>query len=166
MTDSSFVVLEARVQEELDNIHLLRQSLEERGYLTGAPELPLRLDDEWEARGVGSTLHDLYSAMEKIFRVIARDLDQNMPTCAEWHRELLEQMGLSLPGIRPEVVSKGLRDSLSDFLAFRHIFRNIYGFHLSAEKLDSLLKKVPNVCEGFEKEIVDFLETMRRCLEE
>lgn len=49
MTDSSFIVLEARIQEELNNIHELRQSLEVRGFLTSDPELVSRLSDEWEA---------------------------------------------------------------------------------------------------------------------
>lgn len=165
MTDSSFIVLEARIQEELDNIHELRQSLEVRGFLTGDPELVSRLSDEWEARGVGSTLHDLYSAVEKVFRIIARDVDQNVPSSAEWHRELLNQMSLSLPGIRPAVITKNLHNSLGEFLSFRHVFRNIYGFNLSPEKLASLLGRVPRVCQSFEEEITDFLEVMRKCLE-
>ena len=49
VTDSSLIVLEARIQEELNNIHELRQSLEVRGFLTSDPELVSRLSDEWEA---------------------------------------------------------------------------------------------------------------------
>jgi hypothetical protein len=50
-------------------------------------------------------LHDFCTGPERIFSHIATDVDQNVPTGPDWHRELPRQMTIELPGIRPSVLS-------------------------------------------------------------
>ncbi|MBI2265735.1 MAG: hypothetical protein HYU64_11260, partial [Armatimonadetes bacterium] len=86
-----------------------------------------------EVRAAGSILHDFYSGIEKIFRRISSNLDGDMPSGEDWHLELLERMSLAVEGLRPSVISEGAKSKLSEFLRFRHLFRNIYGFELKWE---------------------------------
>jgi hypothetical protein len=43
-----------------------------------------------------------------------------------WHRDLLEQMGQEISGVRPAVLSTESVERVDEFLAFRHRVRNLY----------------------------------------
>jgi len=49
----------------------------------------------------------------------------------------------------------------SEFLAFRHIVRNIYGFELDTERVGRLLDKYPAAWRSFESDARRFLDWMR-----
>ena len=59
--------------------------------------------------------------------------------------------------VRPAVISTALAEELGEFLRFRHVFRNVYGFVLQADRLGSLQKKMPGVLEWFVTEMRVFL---------
>lgn len=48
--------------------------------------------------------------------------------------------------------------------AFRHIFRNIYGFNLSPEKIKELLSRLPEVSGVFKREFNSFVDKMRKLI--
>jgi hypothetical protein len=73
--------------------------------------------------------------LERIFEVIARQLDPVFPSDERWHRNLLKQMAKESPEARPAVLSAETVALLDDFLAFRHRIRSIYAFNLNAERL-------------------------------
>ena len=94
-------------------------------------------------RALASILHDFYSGAEKIFRKIAEDLNGGLPAGEDWHRQLLHAMALTIPELRPAVISVETEAALLEFLRFRHIFRNVYGFALKPEKLAELRGRLP-----------------------
>src|SRR5438067_385442 len=67
-------------------------------------------------------LNSFYTEIEKILKLIARAWDEQVPSSDAWHKELLNQMVVATSA-RPAVISSGLVDVLSEFLAFRHLFR-------------------------------------------
>jgi hypothetical protein len=83
---------------------------------------------------VAVNLHAYYTAMETLLERVARLLDQEVPAGANWHRELLLQMGLELPGLRPRVLEPELVADLDELRKFRHFFRNAYVLELDAER--------------------------------
>lgn len=109
-------------------------------------------------RAKGSILHDFYNACERIFETIAREINGGVPLSGQWHKKLLYQMTLPIEGIRPAVISAKLAARLDEFLAFRHLFRNIYGFELAGERLAQLADKFPETVELFKKEIAGFIK--------
>lgn len=165
MIPVEFLIMEGRIKEELGNLARLYDSLERRLPLQDARQRRLKLQDEWVTRAVGSILHDFYSAIEKSFRVIARDLDGEVPGGPEWHRDLLAQVAIAIPGVRPPVISTELAGSLGELLGFRHVFRNVYGFHLAAEKVDLFLENLPQIYRDYQQEINAFLEAMHNIWE-
>jgi HepT-like protein len=50
-------------------------------------------------------LHGFYAGVERLCEAIAQQLDRSLPKGETWHRDLLEQMTLNLPGLRPPVMS-------------------------------------------------------------
>lgn len=74
-------------------------------------------------------------------------------------------MTISIEGIRPRVISDELAADLDEFLAFRHLFRNIYGFELKGGRIDYLAEKFEDVAAKFGKEIRNFLDLLGSELE-
>ena len=93
--------------------------------------------DSVSLRARGSMLHDFYTGFERIFVRISEELG-GVPRGEQWHRELLRDVSLDVPGVRPAVISRALRGSLSEYLRFRHLFRNVYGFVLDADRMRPL----------------------------
>ena len=75
-----------------------------------------------ETAAACAMLHSFYTEIEKILKLIAREWDKRMPSSDAWHKELLNQMAAATD-TRPAVITSGLVEILSEFLAFRHLFR-------------------------------------------
>ena len=116
-------------------------------------------------RAKGSILHDFYNCCERIFKKIAIELNSGYRESEKWHKSLLYKMTISIEGIRPRVISDELAADLDEFLAFRHLFRNIYGFELKGGRIDYLAEKFEDVAAKFGKEIRDFLDLLGSELE-
>lgn len=94
-------------------------------------------------RAKASIFHDFYTAVERIMQKIAEELNGGVPRSEQWHKELLFDMTLDLEGVRPPVFSKDVFDDLNNFLRFRHLFRNNYGYDLKAERIKELENAFP-----------------------
>ena len=82
------------------------------------PELEIvirRIEDGWQ-RSIGSAddyyldsvalnLHGFYSGLERIFEIIATNIDAKKPNGENWHQQLLDQMAEEIPSVRPAVIS-------------------------------------------------------------
>jgi hypothetical protein len=111
-------------------------------------------------RAGGSILHDFYTGIEKIFENIGKEIDQRVPMGEEWHSELLHQMTLNIPGLRPPVISTHTERKLREYLGFRHLFRKRYGFELDWEKMKRLLIKMPQVLSALDKDFETFFQAI------
>jgi len=114
--------------------------------------------DSFFLRGKGSIFHDFYCGVERIFERTAGELNGGLPNGPAWHKILLDNMRLAIPGLRPAVVTTDTARLLGTFLDFRHKFRHIYGLGLEFEKLEELDQLYPQVHERFHVDIERFLE--------
>ena len=110
-----------------------------------------------ELRGIAAILHDFYTAIEHVFETIAPELNGGLPAGEAWHRELLTNMTLDLPGIRPPVLDAETAHALDDFLRFRHLFRNVYGFDLEWSRVRALLEQLPAAWSKLDADLARFL---------
>jgi hypothetical protein len=65
-------------------------------------------------------------------------------------------MTIPMEGIRPPVLSPELASDLEEYLAFRHVFRNIYGFELKGERVMRLSNNLLPTVEAVKREISAF----------
>ena len=86
----------------------------------GRPELVL----------IAVNLHGWYTALETALERVARLLDQTVPDGGSWHLDLLAQMRLEVPGVRPAIVPESVMPGLHELRKFRHFFRNAYALDL------------------------------------
>ena len=139
------------IEEELKNIDSLIEELTEI----------LKIREKFNnRRQIGSILHDFYNCCERIFKKISTDINGGFEQSENWHKRLLYQMTIFMKDIRPQVLSRKLAADLDDYLSFRHLFRNIYGFELESDRLDRLAAKFEQVSLNFKNQIVEFLKKM------
>lgn len=142
----------SEIKQELRNLQELRSELKRIG-----PENDIILK-----RSKGSIMHDFYNLCERIFKKISIEINGGYEDTEKWHKNLLYRMTIPIENLRPRVISDELAADLDEFLAFRHLFRNIYGFELKGDRIDYLSKKFLKVSEMFGKEISNFIEVLSK----
>jgi hypothetical protein len=95
-------------------------------------------DQSYFLAAVAFELHSFYAGLERLFEVIGSDVEQSRPSGAAWHRDLLEQMTLSIADVRPAVVQAETQAALLEYLEFRHVVRHMYTFDLRVERVMEL----------------------------
>ena len=143
-------VLAGRIQAELREFTILVERIE-----LGMEKAKTQSDDFY-LDSVALNLHGFYSGVERLFKKIAGTIDGTMPEGANWHQELLTQMSIEVPGVRPAVISLELKEKLEEYRGFRHVVRNVYTYHLDPEKVKPLVKPIIRVRKKLEKELSAF----------
>ncbi len=140
-----------RVGEEIAEIHEIVTRTE--GFLRQkalAEALPYR---EALSGAIALNLQSFYTGVERILEAIAREIDGALPSGEGWHRQLLEQMCLDLPEVRPPVISESTRTRLDEFRRFRHVVRSIYAYRLETSRVIELAGRVGECHREFDREI-------------
>jgi hypothetical protein len=155
MRDSrGFLALASEIRQELASLHRLRDEIVETW---GKGEAVAPAERQTYVESTALKLHNFYTALERIFERIAGDLDGGLPQTPDRHLRLLRAMSAEVPEIRPSVLRPDLTERLVDYLRFRHLVRNIYGFELDERKMVPLVETVGEVSRDVEKEIGEFL---------
>lgn len=105
-------------------------------------------------------LHNFYTGCEKMLRLVATELNGGLPSGADWHKRLLDRMSTDREG-RPAVVSANTAQQLQEFLGFRHIVRNLYGFELDLERVAALVERYPAVWNSLHQDVSQFVIWLR-----
>ncbi len=120
--------------------------------------------DDLYLDSVAFNLHGFYTGLERIFELIATNIDQYKPQGENWHQELLRQMATDIKMVRPPVISQATIGLLDEYRGFRHVVRNVYTFNLLPERMQPLVDKLPEVLTLVTKEIEAFLTYLKtRC---
>ena len=123
-------------------------------------ETKLREPNRVEIAAIASVLHSFYNGIENIFVLVIKKIDgENIKEASNWHKEVLIKASHSSVN-RNGVISDELRQSLSDYLAFRHFFRHSYTFLLSWDELKRLANNLNNVWENVKGELDLFLKNL------
>ena len=133
---SSHAGLAARIHRALSDLDLLVPRL---GTLAARSKLET---DFAVVDALALNVQSLYTGLEQIFEAIAREVDDDLPSGASWHRELLDQMGSEVSERRPEVISEASRSCLHEARSFRHVVRNVYSYNLNPEMVTALARRL------------------------
>jgi hypothetical protein len=107
---------------------------------------------------VALNLHGFYTGLERIFELIARQVDEDMPSGKLWHRNLLKQMSQEQKDIRPAVISSGSCSSLDELRRLRHLVGNVYTFNLVPEKIEPIVSDLSSLWSNVQAEILAFAD--------
>lgn len=95
----------------------------------------------------GYYLHSLYMAFEHTFEQVAEAFENHIEAKAQWHAQLLRRMTLTIPEVRPRLVSDEAYQCLDELRRFRHVFRSAYSIKLDAERLHLVLTRATRLKE-------------------
>jgi hypothetical protein len=143
-------VLASRILGELSALGLVV------GRVESGWKAAVRNDDELYYDSVALNIHSFYSGLERVFEKISSVVDDALPQGINWHQELLSQMALEIPNIRPAVISDKTRALLEPYRGFRHVVRNVYTYKIMPEKMKPLAKGIRPLFKQVEKELTGF----------
>ena len=144
-----------RIRNELPAIeHILDRAAEgvKRAKQTG---------DDYYLDGVALNLHGFYSGIERVFELIAANVDDMLPKGKNWHQALLMQMAEEMTEVRPAVISDSVRSGFDEYRGFRHIVRNVYTYKFDSARIEKLTERAGPLFTRLRAELLafaDFLE--------
>ena len=113
-------------------------------------------DQDYFLAAAALDLHGFYAGLERLFELIAEDIDRAHPGGSHWHRDLLAQMALEIEQVRPAVLAPETSAALADYLDFRHIVRNVYTFNLRPERVTDLVHGLRPAFELARRDLMAF----------
>lgn len=147
---NKYATLIGRIKQELSEIEESVKRSKKAWEKAYSQSDPLYLDS------VALNLHDFYSGLERIFEVIAENIDGVKLGGSNWHQELLKQMSMEVSNVRPNVLSIELRHGLDEYRAFRHVVRNVYAHNFKADRMGKLVDNIEKVFSESKKELLAF----------
>jgi hypothetical protein len=118
--------------------------------------------DEDYLNAVALYLHSFYTAAERIFYLLAKEIDDSVPAGADWHKQLLEQMVVEIPNIRQQVISDQTFLELDEFRRFRHVVRSLYAYKLDPKRILVLAEKLSTAGEHLMEDCQRLFVAVRR----
>ncbi len=108
-------------------------------------------------------LHGFYSGIERLFELIATQVDEYSPSGEAWHRTLLNRMARPAADIRPAVIQPQTAAKLDEYRKFRHLVRNVYTSRLDAARMSDLMIELGPLWDQVAadlKSFADFLDEL------
>lgn len=113
---------------------------------------------------VAANLHGYYTALETLCERVARQLDETVPTGPSWHADLLSQMQVEVPGLRPRVIPAEVVGDLHELRKFRHFFRNAYVLDFDPVLVRSHAERMVRVHGAVATAVAGFEDHIRRTI--
>jgi len=105
-----------------------------------------------ELSGIGALLMSFYSGVENILKMELKLKNIQITQTSSWHKDLLNSSA------EKGIITSETRESLSEYMAFRHFFVHSYGFNLRESELNILLKNLDDTYKQFKSDVVAQLE--------
>lgn len=156
ITSIEIIEIIVELETELDHLERLKEDIE-RVFREASKQKDF-LDVFYESLAL--KLHNFYTGCERIFQIIASELNGALPSSYDWHKRLLERMAIQREE-RPAVISQETKRNLEEYLAFRHVVRNIYGYELESRRIDPLVERSEKIFEQFQKEVCQFINWLK-----
>ncbi|APB33751.1 hypothetical protein GlitD10_1430 [Gloeomargarita lithophora Alchichica-D10] len=116
-----------------------------------------QIQDEVYCYACAIHLFNFYVGCERIFKLVAREIDRYIPTGEDSHKQIIEQMNRPNK-YRPALISEEVKSLLDDYRKFRHLFINIYAFELDEKKLQILINNLPKTHEYLSFQVYKFYD--------
>lgn len=137
-------------------INQIERELSQISELIAQVEMLLKLTKQVENQdlqkglvsGLALHLHSFYTGAERIFYNISRDIDDEVPTGSDWHRQLLDQMIVEIPETRSPVLAEQTWVGMDEFRRFRHVVRSRYAYQLDPDRVQALAEQMSPIAQS------------------
>jgi len=97
----------------------------------------IKTPDFIEMAAAAMVLHSFYNGIENIIIMIFKNNNEKLPNNIKWHTELLYKT-FTANGSRKAIFDKELKETLDEYLKFRHFVRHVYGYKLKWPMMENL----------------------------
>ncbi len=150
MDEKALAVLRADVLGQMNLIDLIFDKVADRA--TG-----LMPDNEVQLESAAYQLHNLYNALEDLFKLVAFHFENQLQDPSKWHIEMLQRMAQEIPGIRPALITHDAFVLLNSLRSFRHFFRHAYNTPIDYAQLGINLDRARQLRQPLERDVANFL---------
>ena len=130
MDPDRYVALAAQVRWQLVEVAAVYDRIDDRERVPGPAGL----------ESLALQLHNLYSATEGLFEIVASACENNVDSDTGYHTALLRRMRIAVPGVRPAAISDEALSLLDNLRRFRHVVRHAYGVEIDPRQLRIVLE--------------------------
>ena len=146
--------LRKKIAEELIKLEELVNRVNRLLLLIQQNDDPIYLDGLMS--GLALYVQNFYTGVERVFALIAKQMDGVTPSSADWHIQLLGQLLVPVLNIRPAVISQDTYEQLNEFRGFRHVSRNLYAYDLDHQRIIDLANKLIGCHQIFMEDMKKF----------
>lgn len=151
MDKETLAILTSDIESQMVLIDDIFAKLEDRA-------AGLSPEDERQLESAAYQLHNLYNAVEDLFKIVAGHFENRITDAPRWHVELLRRMRQDIAGVRPALLSEESYTLLNSLRSFRHFFRHAYATPIEYEQLRINLDKAYRLRPYLERDVTHFLE--------
>jgi len=146
-----------QLEEELGNLQTSERN--SREIKKSAP----RLYDEWTHRSaIAGGVRSVYSGLESIMNSIANEIDQYEPPRGEhWHEKLIDQLAVSIEGVRGPLLGPGSRLLFHELRKFRHVVHHHYAQNLEMPKVVENHARLKKAFAAFKRDYRRFSKALQ-----
>ena len=148
------IVLRRKITEELIKLEELVNRVNRLLLLIQQNDDPIYLDGLMS--GLALYVQNFYTGVERVFALIAKQIDGVTPSSADWHIQLLGQLLVPVPNVRPAIISQDTYEQLNEFRGFRHVSRNLYAYDLDHQRIIDLANKLIGCHQIFMEDMKKF----------
>ena len=112
--------------------------------------------DYIEKCAVAMIIHSFYNGIENMILMIVKNKDSNLPSGIKWHKELLNR-AFEKTERRTQIFRGEMKLPLNEYLRFRHVVRNTYGYQLKWEDMKTLLLNIDMIWKNTKEDIKIFI---------
>ena len=146
--------LRKKISEELIKLEELVNRVNRLLLLIQQNDYPIYLDGLMS--GLALYVQNFYTGVERVFALIAKQMDGVTPSSADWHIQLLGQLLVPVPNVRPAIISQDTYEQLNEFRGFRHVSRNLYAYDLDHQRIIDLANKLIGCHQIFMEDMKKF----------
>jgi hypothetical protein len=111
-------------------------------------------------------LHSWYTALEALMVRVLTVFEGGIPAGEASHALVLRAALRGIEGVRPAVLSAGLRESLDEIRRFRHFFRHAYALDLRYDRLRCALRPLLECHQPIDQDLARFAQIVRELAEQ
>ena len=144
-------IIRSQLERQLLWIEGIYDNLHERhAFANSAPLLYLE--------SAAFQIHNLYSAIEDLLKLVAKEFENHIVDMSRWHRELIDRMTLEIAGVRPALLREETAVYLHKLRSFRHFFRHAYTVALDHDEVLRNLQTAEAVRPLLRRDVQTFLQ--------
>ena len=147
MDPDRYVAFAAQVRAQLLEIAAVYDRIDERERVSGPAGL----------ESLALQLHNLYSAAEGLFELVADACENHVTADSGYHTALLRRMQVAVPGVRPAAVSGEALSLLDNLRRFRHVVRHAYSAEIDGRQLRIVLEDARALRPLLWRDVEEFL---------